>query len=46
MHDCPLCQEACYCDGEDAGMDLMDPEECFCECEEEEWEGEDEQWNK
>ncbi len=36
MHDCPQCGDACYCDQEDA--DMGEPDECFHECEETEYE--------
>lgn len=33
-HSCPLCDQACYCDGEDVWNECA-AEECIHECEEE-----------
>ena len=34
MHSCPLCDETCYCDGEDRAQPA--PHDCFHECDDDE----------
>lgn len=43
MHECPICNEDCGCDGEDCEMLLMDPQDCTHQCEQQDEEGEGEE---
>jgi len=45
MHECPMCNQACDCDGEDLWQEA--PDDCQCECLDDdldEWDRDDDEW--